>query len=299
VVIRPYIGLDPRYLAYYINGAAQGFVASRLVGAVQQHFNVGSAREIDLPDVSIHEQQAVARLLGSLDDKIAINERILTSALELAKCRYQAYVHASETVAVGTIADVFDGPHATPVKVSEGPWFLSISSLHDGLLDLDESAHVSEEDFVKWTRRVTPQVSDVLFSYETKLGSAALMPGRLRACLGRRMALLRPREGQVGSATLLHAYLSEQFQETIARRAIHGATVDRIPLTELPSWPIVLPRRDHCDQVESVLGVLHRRIEASQRENRVLAELRDTLLPKLMSGELRIRDVERQVEEVT
>ena len=44
VIIRPGPELDSRWLSYYINGAVSGFISSRLVGAVQQHFNVGAAK---------------------------------------------------------------------------------------------------------------------------------------------------------------------------------------------------------------------------------------------------------------
>ena len=205
-----------------------------------------------------------------------------------------AMARGSTTTTLGTIATVFDGPHATPDKTVAGPWFLSISSLQGGRLVLAESAHLGEQDFTRWTRRVTPTAGDVLFSYETRLGEAALMPVGVRACLGRRMALLRPRIDVVGSRTLLQAYLSV-VQETIRQRAVHGATVDRIPLTELSAWPIAVPER--AGQLESLLGAIDDIAAQRERENETLAALRETLLPKLMSGEIRVRDAEKVVEE--
>ncbi|MBA3014540.1 MAG: restriction endonuclease subunit S, partial [Proteobacteria bacterium] len=98
---------------------------------------------------------------------------------------------------ISEIAAVFDGPHATPKKIEAGPCFLSISSLEKGRLDLTKSAYLSEIDFKKWTKRVTPQKGDLLFSYETRLGEAALMPDGIRACLGRRMGWLRPKRDKV------------------------------------------------------------------------------------------------------
>ncbi|MFJ6437536.1 restriction endonuclease subunit S [Streptomyces sp. NPDC091416] len=166
---------------------------------------------------------------------------------------------------VGDVATVFDGPHATPKKIEEGPWFLSISSLNKGRLNLAESAHVSEEDFRQWTRRVTPREGDVLFSYETRLGEAAAMPPKVQACLGRRMGLLRPKPGRVDPRFLLYAYLGPEFQETIAARTIHGATVDRIPLATMPTWPIHLPKLADQRAIVSVLGALDDKIEVNER----------------------------------
>ncbi|MFI9758153.1 restriction endonuclease subunit S [Streptomyces sp. NPDC051963] len=166
---------------------------------------------------------------------------------------------------IGDVATVFDGPHATPKKTTDGPWFLSISSLDQGRLRLAESAHLSEEDFAKWTRRVTPQEGDVLFSYETRLGDAALMPDGIRACLGRRMGLLRPKRDQVDPSFLLYVYLAPEFQAVINSRQIRGATVDRIPLVDLPSWPIRLPDLGEQKAICSVLGALDDKIAVNER----------------------------------
>ena len=190
---------------------------------------------------------------------------------------------------IGDVAEVFDGPHATPHKTDTGPWYLSISSLQNGRLVLDESAHLSEEDFVRWTRRITPQVGDVLFSYETRLGEAALMPDGVRGCLGRRMGILRPRR-DVNPRFLLYAYLGPRFQDEIRRRTVRGATVDRIPLNELANWPIQIPDRATQDEIAEVLGALDDKIDCNARESAVLASMRDTLLPPLLSGELLVRE---------
>ncbi|GGY44942.1 restriction endonuclease subunit S [Streptomyces anulatus] len=166
---------------------------------------------------------------------------------------------------VGEVAKVFDGPHATPKKTTEGPWFLSISSLVEGRLVLSESAHLSEEDFAKWTRRVTPEPGDILFSYETRLGEAALMPTGVQACLGRRMGLLRPNRSLVVPQFLLYTYLAPAFQETIKARRIHGATVDRIPLVDLPSWPLILPGVPEQKAIVAALGALDGKISVNER----------------------------------
>src|SRR5438270_9011216 len=168
-----------------------------------------------------------------------------------------------EMTTVGEVAEIFDGPHATPKKTEAGPWFLSISSLKQGQLDLRESAHLSIEDFKKWARRVTPREGDVLFSYETRLGEAALMPRGIQACLGRRMGLLRVKSGKADSRFLLYAYLGPEFQQVIRERSIHGATVDRIPLTDLPSWPIRIPSLPEQQAISGLLGALDDKIDAN------------------------------------
>ncbi len=184
---------------------------------------------------------------------------------------------AGDWTTIGDIAEVFDGPHATPKKIEEGPYFLSISSLEQGKLDLSKSAHISEEQYIKWTKRVTPQEGDVLFSYETRLGEAALMPGGIKACLGRRMGLLRPNKEVVDPSYLLFAYLSPDFQREIVARTNSGATVDRIALKELPSFPIRIPKLQEQREIASVLSALDNKIELNRQINATLESMAQAL----------------------
>jgi type I restriction enzyme S subunit len=102
-------------------------------------------------------------------------------------------------------------------------------------------------------------------------------------------------DSSIGSRVLVEAFRSDSFQRTISQRAIHGATVDRIPLVDLPSWPIEVPL-DTDGQLESTLAAIGERVEQADHESASLAQLRDTLLPLLMSDKVRVRDAERRVE---
>lgn len=176
---------------------------------------------------------------------------------------------------IGDIAEVFDGPHATPKSTTSGPVFLGISSLSGGRLDLAQSGHLSEEDYKKWTKRITPRAGDVVFSYETRLGEAALIPNSLRCCLGRRMGLLRPDPLRVDGRFLLYAYLGPSFQETIRQRTVRGSTVDRIPLVELPQFPIQVPPLDEQQAIAGVLGAVDDKLESNRRRAEVAESLLD------------------------
>lgn len=175
-------------------------------------------------------------------------------------------------VNLGDIVDIYDGPHATPPKSTNGPVFLGISNLTNGRLDLSSTDHVDEENFSSWTRRVIPTPGDLVFSYETRLGEAALIPNGLRCCLGRRMGLLRSKsDGLVDNRYLLYAYLSPAFQNTLKDRTVPGSTVDRIPLNRMAQFPIKIHRRTEDQrQIASILGSLDEKIELNQQMNETL-----------------------------
>lgn len=126
VIARPAIGVDPRFLCYSINATAERYISAHLVGAVQQHFNVGSARNLEISLPPFPKQRAIADVLEALDDKIAVNEEILRTSCDLMGFKYEnAILSRVEATTIGAIADVFDGPHATPKKLSLAHGFLA------------------------------------------------------------------------------------------------------------------------------------------------------------------------------
>ena len=183
----------------------------------------------------------------------------------------------SEWKTIGEIAEIYDGPHATPKKIENGYYFLSISSLLNGKLDLSKSSKICEEDYKKWTKRIVPIEGDLLFSYETRLGEAALMPANLQACLGRRMGLLRPNLNFVRSDFLLFAWLSPEFQKVIKQNTITGATVERIALSELSDFPILLPSLLEQEKIVKILTKLDQKIQINNQINQELEAMAKTL----------------------
>lgn len=173
-------------------------------------------------------------------------------------------------VRIGDVAEVFDGPHATPTKTTVGPVFLGISALNRGRLDLSNTDHLSEEDFLKWTRRVTPKAGDVVFSYETRIGEAPILPDGLRCCLGRRMGLVRTDKSKLDPHFFLYQYLSPAFQDFLISRTIHGSTVDRIALKDFPDFEIELPALDIQRQVAKVMLDIDAKIDLNRRINQTL-----------------------------
>jgi restriction endonuclease S subunit len=146
-----------------------------------------------------------------------------------------------KTVKLGDVAAVFDGPHATPKTVEAGPIFLGIGALEDGTINLGETRHVTAHDFRQWTRRIRPQTDDIVFSYETRLGQAAIIPEGFECCLGRRMGLVRIDGERVVPRFFLYQYIAPPFREFLSGRTIRGATVDRLSIKEFPSFPIAFP----------------------------------------------------------
>ena len=168
---------------------------------------------------------------------------------------------------------IYDGPHATPTEAGDGPVFLGIKNItDDGALDLSEIRHVSEEEYPRWTRRVTPQAGDVVFTYEATLHRYAIIPDGFRGCLGRRVALVRPDPNQVDSRYLLYFFLSRGWRQVIEGNVVTGATVNRVPLERFPSFPVALPRLRIQQQIADILSAYDDLIENNRRRMALLDE---------------------------
>jgi type I restriction enzyme S subunit len=168
---------------------------------------------------------------------------------------------------------IYDGPHATPMESPEGPVFLGIKNMtEDGRLDFTEIRHVSEEEFPRWTRRVTPQAGDVVFTYEATLHRYAVIPEGFRGCLGRRVALVRPDTNKVDHRFLLYYFLSSAWRHVVESNVITGATVDRIPLERFPEFPASLPSLPVQERIADILSAYDDLIENNRRRMTLLEE---------------------------
>ncbi|QGZ74354.1 restriction endonuclease subunit S [Aeromonas hydrophila] len=151
------------------------------------------------------------------------------------------------------VSDTFDGPHATPKTVDSGPIYLGIGALQDGVINLSDTRHVTDDDFTVWTRRVRPQANDVVFSYETRIGQAAIIPDGLECCLGRRMGLIRFNQEKVIPRFFLYQYISPQFRDFLESKTIRGATVDRVSIKDFPSFPILVAPLSEQRRIVAIL----------------------------------------------
>jgi len=173
---------------------------------------------------------------------------------------------------------LFDGPHATPKPAKEGPVFLGIKNItDDGKLDLSDIRHIAEEDYPQWTRRVVPKAGDIVFTYEATLNRYAIIPKGFKGCLGRRLALIRPKHDEVDYQWLFYYFLSDEWRRTVARNTLHGSTVDRLPLTNFADFEVRRPPLPTQKKIAAILSAYDDLIENNFRRIRILEEMAQAL----------------------
>ena len=88
VIVRCGDKLDPHFTSYYINSVTASHISGKVVGAIQQHFNIGEAKQLAFPDIPLSDQQKIAKVLSTLDAKIELNNRINGELEAMAKLLY-------------------------------------------------------------------------------------------------------------------------------------------------------------------------------------------------------------------
>jgi type I restriction enzyme, S subunit len=316
VIVRTGPRLNPRFLAYFVNAVAHTHVAAHLVGAVQQHFNVGSARKMAIRHPPIAVQNSIVNVLGSLDDKIELNRRTSRLLEEMARAIFKAWFIDFEPVKAKSAGatsfpslpqPVFEQlPHSfVNSELGEIPEGWEVKPLGDVLeitmgqsppsVHYNESGEglpfhqgVRDYGFRFPAHRVyctlearLAEAGDVLLSVRAPVGRINVADRRL--VIGRGLAAARHPNGFRSYALYLLKHLFAE-EDAVGDGTIYKA----ITKTFLFSMNVVCPPDGIIAEAERLLSSLDSLLGNNQRESRVLAETRDLLLPKLISGEITV-----------
>ncbi|WP_458076905.1 restriction endonuclease subunit S [Streptomyces sp. EMB26] len=300
VVATPGPEVDARFLCYAINETAQDFVKAHTVGAVQQHFNVRSAKELELSLPPLPVQRVLGEVIGVLDDKIAVNERIASTYEQLLQCRYAELGLAEEpnpeTAVAITDLVTFNPKLAKPS--ADEPVYVDMAALQTHLASIPE-----------WTRRV-PKSGPRFMNGDTLLA-------RITPCLenGKTGYVDFMEDGEIGLGSTefivmrsvpgvpseLSYFLArdDRFRAHAIRNMVGTSGRQRVSAVDAANYQVNRPDADALAAFGEEASAAFTHMKSLQAESRTLAILRDTLLPQLMSGRLRVKDAEKIVEDAT
>ena len=259
--VQDFKGNHRRFVSYFLRWVLNGTQSDKAaVPGVNR--NDLHARKVQVPD-DLSEQAEIASVLSAYDDLIENNRRRIQLLEQAARLLYKEWFvhlrfpgHEHTRIIDGVpegwevrpikeiVEGVYDGPHATPPPAEHGAVFLGIKNITEsGRLDLSSTRYIAEEDLPKWTRRVSPQAGDIVFSYEATLNLYALIPEGFRGCLGRRLALVRPIASDRSGLFLYFSFFSSRWRAVIEQNRLCGVTVDRVPIAKFPDFPLLMPPR--------------------------------------------------------
>lgn len=289
-------------------------------GSVLRHFGPMHLRQmtVDIPPRSV--QRAIAEVLGALDDKIEANRSVTSIGTSLMAERFSSLMHpglsnvrdgepllsgwrrnALETML--TVLETGKRPRGGVGSYSAGvPSLGAESVLGLAIYDYAKTKYVPV-DFFRAMRRGIVEDRDVLLykdggrpgEFEPHVSMLGTGFPFNDFCINEHVYRLRAKRPL--TQEYLYFWLSSPPILEAMRRSGTGVAIPGLNSTAVKTLPIIVPPFDVVEQFTSVAEPLVLSVLATARETRSLATLRDTLLPKLLSGELRVRDAETVVGE--
>jgi type I restriction enzyme, S subunit len=198
-----------------------------------------------------------------------------------------------EAAELGQIADVIDCLHAKkPERCEQGQLYLQLNNIRDdGLIDVTDSFFVGAEDYQKWISRMEAVAGDCVITNVGRVGAVGQIPEGVKAALGRNITGIRCKAEFPFPTFLIECLVSESMREEIRLKTDSGTILDALNVKSIPKLRFARPSREIGAHFEVLTRPLRRRMEQNISESRTLGTLRDTLLPKLLSGELRVAEM--------
>ncbi|NEA85147.1 restriction endonuclease subunit S [Streptomyces sp. SID7958] len=245
-----------------------------------------SIRKLLVPLPPRREQEGIAAVLGALDNKVVANERIASTTDELIQELWDIHLRepgSRKTSLIDVLSITFGAPFKSSEFSSEntGRPLLRIRDLKTFTPKVWTTQRLDKETLVATGDVVAGM--DAEFRPVFWLGEEALLNQRVmhvRSRIGGGSPLCR--EAMRGPLALVESYKT-------------GTTVAHLNKSDLATLLVEIPSEEAVSSFESATAPLHKRLVGGAAENRTLTALRDTLLPQLMSGKLRIRDAEKIV----
>lgn len=292
-----------KWLHYYLNSKiGKAVLEAQKTGTSQPYITLGSLRNLEvlLPN-NEDDLIAIAEVLSSLDDKIDLLHRNNKTLEQMAETLFRQWfvVEAKEeweTVKLGSLAVVTRGlsykgsgltdsldPTAIPMinlnSINEGGGFK-----HEGLKFYNGSyneRHMLSQDEIALINTDITQDNRVI-------GWAAILPEYItKAIYSHHIYKIRITDTRVTKVYLLYTLNNDLYRDVLVG-ATNGTTVSMLPIEALNSLSINIPPVNLLIAFEKQVSEILCKIERNNVHIRTLIKTRDTLLPKLMSGQVRV-----------
>ena len=324
---------DFRFL-YYCLLNIRSELRSLATGAAQQNLSGALIKSLQLTLPDLFEQRAIARILGTLDDKIELNRKQNETLEAMARAMFKAWFVDFEPVRAkmegrwkrgqslpGMPAHLYDlfPDRMVESELGEIPEGWGVGALGDVAVHLNRVVRPSEierdEPYIGLEHMPKRCISLFEWGKANGLESNKLEFKRGEILFGK----LRPYFHKVGVAPIdgvcstdiltikprfpiwfgfvLAHFSSDRFVERVSS----GSTGTKMPRTnwaEMARYSVVLPSEGVAASFDGFVRVTGEKIINSVRESMSLSRVRDTLLPRLMSGDLLVRNPEQFLESV-
>lgn len=297
--------VNSRFIAYLLSTAeCKKWITGNAVGTTMLNLSKGILSNLPLLVPSHEDQRRIASILSSLDRKIELNNKINADLEEMAQAIFKNWFVDFEPFKdgkfvdselgmipegwkVGTLGDfckcLLGG---TPSRSKEEYWNGDVNWINSGEINkfriLEASEKITELGLSKSATKLLPKKTTVLAITGATLGQVSLL--EIDTCANQSVI------GVLENAEVPYEYIYPFIKDRIEMLIQHqtGGAQQHINKDNVESLIFLLPAKNVLENYISLVGPMYKRIESQCFENLYLSTLRDTLLPRLMSGELEV-----------
>lgn len=299
--------LDNHYLLYYLQHYKRQLLQIASAGATRNAITKAMIENLILPcPKSLDDQRRIASILSSLDRKIELNNKINADLEEMAQAIFKNWFVDFEPFKDGKfvdselgmipegwkvgrldeIADVVGG--STPSKAKpeyytqKGIAWLTPKDLsnHPAVYTSRGVIDITEEGYNSTSTKLMPK-GTILFTSRAPIGYISIAQNDI--CTNQGFKSLVPKKA---GTCFLYCFLKYVTPEIENKST--GSTFKEASGSLMKSLQVIMPEQKVFEDFETIVSPLFARIESLEKENSRLSTLRDTLLPRLMSGELEV-----------
>lgn len=302
LVFRAKNGVSKRFLYYVLaNDTFFDYSMSTSKGTKMPRGDKAAIMKYDVPDFTYEKQEKIAGILDALDKKIQLNTEINNNLEQQAQAIYRSWFVNYEPFdgtkpddwSDGTIDDlgteIICGK--TPsTKKSEyyggNTPFITIPDMHGCVYIVSTERYLSDAGVASQPKKTLPP-NTVCVSCIGTAGLVTLVSEESQS--NQQINSIIPKEG----ISVYYIYLLMQtLADTINKLGQSGSTIVNLNKTQFGKIQVMIPSELVLQDFDSLCRPLFDTILSNQKENINLSELRDALLPKLMSGELDVSDID-------
>lgn len=282
--------LDNGYLLYLLQSPyGQSLLKAKETGTTVTGIKQSEFRKIVLRIPDLETQKKIAKVLSALDDKIELNNQINKNLEEQANRIVKEYCQSvSSNVRLSKILSFVNGfAFQSKSYVANGRYrVITIKNVKDGEIDSNGAPFVDCLP-ISMKQECILGIGDVLVSLTGNVGRVGIVY-ESDLLLNQRVAKIVPYD--MNLLPFLYFYFRMESTKISLETIAKGTAQQN--LSTIETLKLELPYNDSIKEMSKRLKFLFETIVTNQRQNKVLSELRETLLPKLMSGEIDVDNVE-------
>ena len=280
-------GADKDYIYWFMRTPYyQKTIVATASGSTVKHTSPSRICDVEIELPSLDEQKKISSILRSIDDKIENNQKINDNLQQQAMALYASMFldnPALETTA-GTLKDIAN------ITMGQSPSGSSYNEDDNGEVFYQGRAEFGYRFPTRRLYTTEPkrmaEAGDVLLSVRAPVGD--LNVAYERCCIGRGLGAIHGRNGYQSFVLYTMFALRPQLDVYNGEGTVFGS-INRSALNDMP---IDIPSEDAIVAFEAIARPMDDMIRSNYEENCRLQELRDSLLPRLMSGEVDVSDID-------